>query len=121
MIPTTLVAGAGALQRERAIAELLDPATPSAVILEGIPSGETVLPDIPAITVTRIAAGCPCCAGNLVLRVTLNRILRSRPAHLYIGVATITHVEALREFLSTPPYDAYLDLAKDLWLESRTQ
>jgi G3E family GTPase len=64
--------------------------------------------------VHRVAPACLCCTGNLVLRVTLNRILRSRPDRLYIGVASTGHLDQLRSWLQQPPYDQLLELTPDL-------
>ena len=106
----TLVTGASAASREGAIAATapLD----AAILLEGLPSGHTILPD--AFDATRIAPGCLCCTGNLVLRVTLNRILRRRPTRLFIGLASTEHLDQLRSWLSAPPYDQLLALTPDL-------
>ena len=46
-----------------------------------------------ALQLLRIAPGCLCCSGNLVLRVTLNRLLRHPPARLFISLADATHIE----------------------------
>jgi hypothetical protein len=105
-VPVTLVAGPAALAREQAIASLLLPGT--AVILEGLPSGNSILPPSPLLA--RIAPGCLCCTGNLVLRVTLNRLLRQRPSRLLIGVANGEHLDQLRSWLQATPYDQLLEL-----------
>ncbi|MGN6388562.1 MAG: GTPase [Burkholderiaceae bacterium] len=119
MIPATLVTGAS---REAAIAEAVA-AAPAlgngtiAVLLEGLPSGNldaARLADLPGVAVTRIAPGCFCCTGNLTLRVSLDRILRTRPARLYIGLATTMHLDAIRAALSAPPYDGWLALTADI-------
>ena len=119
-IPTTLVTGASARAREAAIAaDLGRPglgATGShAVILEGLPSGSSPLDAAPEhVHVARIAPGCLCCTGNLVLRVTLNRMLRLRPERLTIGVADSGHLDQLRSWLESAPYDQLLRLTPDL-------
>jgi hypothetical protein len=110
---TTLVTGSTGA-REAAIARLLDPLVASAVILEGLPSGHTILTSSALLTVHRIAPGCLCCTGNLVLRVTLNRLLRTRPARLFIGPATGDHLDQLRSWLCERPYDQLLELTPDL-------
>lgn len=128
----TLVTGGSAAQREAAIAARLaqvassaDPgagppgaAGPthgvSAVLLEGLPSGQTLLSPTDSLPVHRIAPGCLCCTGNLVLRVTLNRILRLRPDRLFIGLAATDHLDQLRSWLQDPPYDQLLELTADL-------
>ena len=115
MTLVTLVAGGDAAAREKAIAErlsiLLQAGVLPAVILEGgdaphhFPSG---------IQVTRLAPACPCCVGSLTMRVTLNRILRHPPAHIFIGIMQSAHIEALREALQQSPYDQHLTLTDNL-------
>ena len=118
----TLVTGPGAAAREAAIAAHLsdlhgDHTQPSmqAIILEGLASGSSPLDDLPpGQTVARIAPGCLCCTGNLVLRVTLNRLLRQRPRRIFIGVADSEHLDQLRSWLQSEPYDQLLRLTSDL-------
>jgi len=123
--PLTLVSGGSASAREAAIATLLIPQHSTAVILEGLASGNSILADLadaePAgapktLQLLRIAPGCLCCSGNLVLRVTLNRLLRHPPAHLFISLADATHIEQLRSWLTASPYDAWLALEPDLFV-----
>lgn len=114
MIPLTLVAGGAAGDRERAIALHLPPGKRCALILEGMPTGKDVLQPSGLLHIDRIAAGCLCCTGNLVLRVTLNRVLRTRPDHLYIGLANAAHLVQLRSWLSDTPYDQLLELGPEL-------
>ena len=114
----TLVTGAGAATREAAIAarlsDLHEDGT-QAIILEGLASGNSPLDDLPPEqTVARIAPGCLCCTGNLVLRVTLNRLLRRRPRRIFIGVADSEHLDQLRSWLQSEPYDQLLRLTSDL-------
>ena len=118
-VPTWLVTGPRAGAREAAIAALLQPGVPSAIILEGLSDGGSALvfedsPPKYAANVIRIAPGCLHCSGNLVLRVTLNRVLRRPPAQLYISLASAEHLALLREWLSGPPYDALLALQPDI-------
>ncbi len=120
-VTATLVTGASAAAREQAILDRLaapdlqQPGVKSAVILEGLPSGSSPLDSLPAhVLCERIAPGCLCCAGNLVLRVTLNRLLRQRPARLFIGVARSEHLDQLRSWLQAEPYDQLLRLTTDL-------
>lgn len=114
MIPTTLVVGADADARERAIARAVVPGQATAAILEGLPSGKPVLVEHSLLSLARIAAGCPCCEGNLVLRVTLNRILRRKPARLFIGLTSGDHLPGLRAFLSAAPYSDLLALTEEI-------
>ena len=119
MTLTTLVIGARAGWRESAIAQALVPGVTCAVILEGLPDGHSVLDGdrlAPGLVpmLARIAPGCLCCTGNLVLRVTLNRILRHPPARLFISLANSEHVGQLRQWLSQAPYDGLLTLEADM-------
>jgi G3E family GTPase len=117
-VATTLVTGASARMREQAIADVLRTSSHQngaavAVILEGLPDGQPVLHPSPSILIERIAPGCLCCSGNLVLRVTLNRLLRARPSRLLIGVANAGHLDQLRSWLRSAPYDQLLDLTPE--------
>ena len=122
---TTLVTGQRAVDRETAIAARLSapglaaaPASVStlavAAIIEGLADPHSPLADHPHVQLHRIAPGCLCCAGNVVLRVTLNRLLRRPPAQLFISLADATHVGQLRAMLSAPPYDTLLSLCDDV-------
>ncbi|MDR3479395.1 MAG: GTPase [Burkholderiaceae bacterium] len=113
MTPTTLVIGGRAAMREAAIAAAVDPAVPSAAILEGMASGTGDLDAraSSALQIIRIAPGCMCCVGNLTLRVTLNRLLRKPPSRLFIAIADSTHLKQIRAFLTQEPYDAFLTLS----------
>ena len=122
-VPTWLVTGPRAGARETAIAGLLQTGVSSVIILEGLSDGGSALAFDPADgpvafdpipQVLRIAPGCLHCSGNLVLRVTLNRVLRRAPARLYISLATAEHLELLRAWLSEPPYGDLLDLQSDI-------
>ncbi len=112
----SLVTGSTAGARERLIAAQLAPgaASVAAVLLEGLSDGHTILAPTPTLLIERIAPGCLCCTGNLVLRVTLNRLLRRRPDRLYIGLAATEHLDQLRSWLQHPPYDQLLELTPDL-------
>jgi len=121
--PLTLVSGGRAAEREAAIARALAPDQPAAVILEGLADGSAILADLAEqispspsfpLQLLRIAPGCLCCSGNLVLRVTLNRLLRHPPARLFISLADATHIEQLRAWLTASPYDVLLALQADI-------
>ena len=137
MTPTILVFGGRSGEREAAIAAALTPGLATVIIAEGwdedlaagLAAGLTAdlaaglvagLVDMPlagtrpGVQLVRIAPGCLCCAGNLVLRVTLNRILRRPPAQLFISLADAAHVEALRASLSQSPYQQLLLLQPDI-------
>jgi hypothetical protein len=113
-VATTLVTGTGPAAREAAIGARLAPGQPTAVVLEGLPDGRTQLDPSDTLLIQRIAPGCLHCTGNLVLRVTLNRLLRRPPERLYIGLASMEHLDQLRSWLSAPPYDQLLELTPDL-------
>ena len=125
-VPTWLVTGDRAGAREAAIAARLGSGgveLPTVIIMEGLSDGGSALAFDPADglvgvapvpKVLRIAPGCLHCSGNLVLRVTLNRVLRHPPARLYISLATAEHLELLRAWLSEPPYGDLLDLQSDI-------
>jgi hypothetical protein len=68
----------------------------------------------PLLRIARIAPGCPCCTGNLTMRVTLNRLLRHSPAQLYISLASASHLDQVRAFLSMQSYRPLLQLTADL-------
>ncbi|MCC7645092.1 MULTISPECIES: GTPase [unclassified Janthinobacterium] len=125
--PLTLVSGGRAAGREAAIAQALQPGHATAVILEGLADGNAILADLAEQTspspsfplqLLRIAPGCLCCSGNLVLRVTLNRLLRHPPARLFISLADASHIEQLRTWLTASPYDVLLALEPDLIVSS---
>ena len=118
-VATTLVTGPGARAREQAILSALQHAgagpAHQAIILEGLPSGDSPLDTFsPPPQLARIAPGCLCCTGNLVLRVTLNRMLRQRPERLFIGLARGEHLDQLRSWLQAEPYDQLLTLTPDI-------
>lgn len=117
MILVTLVTGASAGVREAAIAAALEPGKTAALILEGLPDASVMLAALAEssiVQIARIAPGCPCCSGNLTLRVTLNRMLRQQPERLYIGLSSSSHLDHIRAFLSQPPYGELLTLTPDL-------
>ncbi|WP_353152699.1 GTPase [Herminiimonas fonticola] len=117
MTLTSLVTGGGARKREALIFGHLTANQQTAIILEGLPDGSSeldALTDNSLLTIVRIAPGCMCCTGNMIMRVHLNRILRSKPARLYISVANSEHLEQLRLFLTQTPYDTLLTLTGDI-------
>jgi hypothetical protein len=114
-----LVTGPGAAAREAAIAAAVVPGVVTVIVLEGLPDGtETLaaLTDVGAVQVIRIAPGCFCCSGNMILRVHLNRVLRAAPARLFLGLATATHLDRIKNFLTQAPYDDLLRLTEDVCL-----
>ncbi len=117
MTLTTLVLGGRASMREAAIAVAVDVQLGTALILEGMPDGCSTLDalaDHAKLHIARVAPGCLCCTGNLIMRVTLNRILRHPPERLFISLATPAHIDGIRAFLSQAPYDKLLTVTKDM-------
>jgi hypothetical protein len=118
-VATSLVTGPTPGARETLIAAQLAAQVRTgnamhAVLLEGLPDGHTSLVPSATLLIARIAPGCLCCTGSLVLRVTLNRLLRRRPGRLFIGLATTEHLDQLRSWLHASPYDQLLELTPDL-------
>ena len=124
--PVTLVTGGTAGAREAAIAAMInngvtnqsDIADTIGIILEGMPDGtdsfSALVGNFPSLMIARIAPGCPCCMGNLTMRVTLNRMLQRSPKNLYISLATSIHLDQVRRFFVQPPYNNLIELTKDL-------
>lgn len=112
----TLVYGGTPGDREKAIAAFA-PHTGAGVIIEGLPDGTGVLEDLAAtsqLQLQRIAPGCPCCQGNLTVRVMLNRMLRQSPQQIYLGIADGAHLPAIREFLLEEQYRERLLLGAEI-------
>lgn len=114
MTPLTLICGGSAAQREATLAielQRLPDADSVGVILEGIPASASVALAAHRLhTLIRLAPGCPCCMGNLAMRVSLNRLLRRPPRHLFIVLARADHLTQVQAFLHAPPYDAHLTM-----------
>lgn len=116
MIKTRLIYGLSSIERENKIAAMLAPNSINVVIIEGIANGNSRLVEIDQndnLIIQRIAPGCPCCIGNLTMRVTLNRLLRKSPQHLYISLASNEHLPTVREFLQTAQYKDLLTLLEE--------
>lgn len=123
-----LVAGGSYLEREKRIATAfnenlsqLNPLEPSpsalaAVILEGLPTGSSLLQTHSQLLIERVASGCFCCAGQLVMKVTLHRLLRKHPRYIYIGMIDAQHLANLQHTLSQPPYQTWLKIEKVIQL-----
>lgn len=121
MTAVTLVTGSSYAAREAAIAAALQPGISASAILEGLPDGKPDSPlqqALPAQQIVRIATGCPCCTGSLTMRVTLNRVLRQAPQHLFIALADTSHLAQFRAFLRTDSYSRLLTLTEDLHIAS---
>jgi hypothetical protein len=109
-VPVTIVTGADYAAREQTIATAIAafPGVVHAVLLEGLPQGNELLHPSAQIALQRIAPGCICCAGQLTLKVSLNRLLRPRPARLWLAMASSAHYDSLCELLKNAPYSEIL-------------
>ena len=117
MTVVTLVTGGSGAAREQAIAAHIDPQVANAAIIEGLPDGSAVLETIAeglSLQVVRVAPGCPCCTGNLTMRVTLNRLLRHAPDRLYLSIANAGHTSRIATFLQEDQYRKHLQLGPEL-------
>lgn len=116
MIVMTLVHGGSQQNREHVIATLT--ATNGAgVIIEGLPDGTgrlEALANSGQLQLQRIAPGCPCCLGNLTVRVTLNRMLRQNLPQIYLGISDPAHLPAIRTFLQEAQYRDHLVLGPEV-------
>lgn len=120
MTVTILVYGSSSYAREEAIASRFDSDLTTVVIAEGIAGSNAALQDLKEsatqtqLQVFRIAPGCPCCSGNLTMRVTLNRILRRPPQRLYLSLASAAHLPQIRHFLQEAQYQSLLTLSEEM-------
>lgn len=110
MIPTVLITGGTAQEREQLIAEQLAPDLSAIALLEGSLPPSGTLTSIPNLATHLLTGGCPCCAGNLVLKVTLNRAIRSRPEQLFISLRSPAHSKTLIALLQDPSYAGHLNV-----------
>jgi hypothetical protein len=123
MIQTTLVLGKSAFDREQAIADeltLIPSFQKTAILLEGLGSGKTLLEPKENVVIVRIAAGCLCCSNNMIMRIYLNRLIQQKPQQLYLSLSTGTHLEQIKQFLTAPDYKNVLELTKVLNLNPIT-
>lgn len=117
MTAITLVYGSSSSAREEAITCRFDSACTTVVIAEGIAGINAALQALETqeqLQVFRIAPGCPCCSGNLTMRVTLNRILRRPPQRLYLSLASAAHLPQIRNFLKEEQYQSLLSLSEEV-------
>lgn len=117
MTVLTLVHGGSRLARESAIAAALKRGRNNAAIVEGLASSDSPLDALATaneMRLFRVAAGCPCCSGNLTMRVTLNRALRRPPDHLYLSLANTAHKASVLKFLQEEQYSSLLELGGEI-------
>ena len=110
--------------REQALVSYLQaqPKTaPATIIIEGLPTGQDLLGELEnPPQLIRLAPACLCCAGNMVLKVHLHRILRKRPSnsHLWIVLHDALHLPQLRAQLEAAEYIGLLQLQDDRLISS---
>ena len=117
MTMVTLVHGGNRLARENAIAAAVQPGRANAAIVEGLMPGDSPLEALVAtagLQLFRVAPGCPCCTGNLTMRVTLNRLLRQRPDRLYLSLADSSHKDSVKAFLQEEQYQSLLEVVGEV-------
>ena len=131
MIQTTLFAGGLPAIREQALFDKVQSvlnqpnaqASQISIIAEGLPSGSSPLDELsthPQLHIVRLAPACLCCAGNLVLKVHLNRVItrakrNSAVPFLFISLVDAQHLAQLQSQLSQAPLDQHLRLISDSW------
>jgi hypothetical protein len=102
-VRVTLRVAAGEVERDAAIEDWLRSAAPGdepqrpVVIAEGLLFDRLGPQRVPLVG---LMAGCPCCTGQVALRVALGRTLRSRrPDALLLLTAHAGHLPGLRRLL----------------------
>ena len=118
MTTLRLVYGANQSQREQAIQTQINPSLFTVALLEGGAVGNAALDSLATIKVVRMAPGCPCCIGNLTMRVMLNRALKEKPDLVFLSLANPMHLTAIRDFLQEDQYSGRLNLGFDLDCEA---
>ena len=118
MIPTFLVFGSSAEARETLIASKIAASASlrTAVLIEGLATGQPVFSPGPDLLIARIAAGCLCCSNNMIMRVHLNRLIQQQPQQLFLSLATDSHLDKITQFLSSSGYDKHIKLTGKLYL-----
>jgi hypothetical protein len=114
MTTLRLVYGANQSEREHAIKTQINPTLFTMALLEGGAMDNAPLDSLASIKVVRMAPGCPCCSGNLTMRVMLNRALKEKPDLIFLSLANTLHLTAIRDFLQEDQYSGRLDLGFDL-------
>ncbi len=113
----TLVHGGNRLARESAIAAALKRGRDNAAIVEGLVGSDSPLDALAAaneVRLFRVSPACPCCSGNLTMRVTLNRVLRRPPDYLYLSLADTAHKASVLNFLKEDQYRSLLELGDEV-------
>jgi len=114
MTTLRLVFGANQSKREQAIKTQINPTLFTMALLEGGEVPNTALDSMASLKVVRMAPGCPCCSGNLTMRVMLNRALKEKPDLIFLSLVNPVHLNAIRDFLQEDQYSGRLELGFDL-------
>jgi hypothetical protein len=109
-----LVYGANQTVRENAIKTQMTPTVFAIALLEGMALNNASPDPLASMKVVRMAAGCPCCTGNLTMRVMLNRALKEKPDRVFLSLANSAHLTSVRDFLQEDQYCGRLELGRDL-------
>ena len=109
-----LVYGANQTVRENAIKTQMTPTVFTIALLEGMALNNASPDPLASMKVVRMAAGCPCCTGNLTMRVMLNRALKEKPDRVFLSLANSAHLTSVRDFLQEDQYCGRLELGRDL-------
>lgn len=115
MTLVTLVFGGSSAARQAAIAAHAPPGQSATAIIEGLPSTSSrdgLMPGSNDLQLLHIAPGCPCCTGNLNMRVTLNRTLRKNPGRLYLSLANSEHLSGVINFLQEDQYRERMEIGE---------
>ena len=114
-ITVTLIAGSSYSDREAWICNQISqlPARKIGVLLEGLPQGDFALEPNQNLILERLASGCFCCVGNLVVRVVLNRLIRSKISHIFIGLSQTEHLMSFKTFLQDPSYQELIQFESE--------
>lgn len=109
-----LVYGANQTVRENAIKTQMTPTVFAIALLESMALNNASPDPLASMKVVRMAAGCPCCTGNLTMRVMLNRALKEKPDRVFLSLANSAHLTSVRDFLQEDQYCGRLELGRDL-------
>ncbi len=115
MTIVSLVFGGTATSRHEAIAARVSEDKKTAAIIEGIAGTgalDSMLPSSNNLQLVHLAPGCPCCTGQLVMRVTLNRLLRQHPDQIYLSLANTEHLTGVINFLQEDQYRERLKIGE---------
>jgi len=125
MIQTTLVVGLNAYEREKAIEEKMVMMVKAqtkvlkwGILLEGMCEGKVVLSEKENVLIFRVASGCICCSNKLIMRIYLNRLIQQFPDHLFLSISNPSHLEQIKQFLTTPEYEKRIELMPDMNLHA---